>query len=268
MCPMSQRKQPSLDSKLYPQLSPSLVKNLLAQGQIAGQASLGFGGLWEPLLSPNIAELVAYARTKGIIEAMFNTNGLLLTNETSKDLIEAGLTRIMISLDAATEPVYKLMRPGSDFKTVCDNILQLLALRKQASLKLPLVRLSFCLTSLNESELPQFINQWEGKVDFFSLQCYGRYHKEAPSLFSAGKYAAAPSGKCAQPFKRLMVRHNGQVLPCCDLSGVELNLGSVYENSLKQIWEGEPLRKVRKSLLGNKEELSQPCQKCQSKYQP
>jgi radical SAM protein with 4Fe4S-binding SPASM domain len=260
---MSQRVKPDNF-----ELTPQMVKDLLDQGLEAGQASMGFGGLWEPLLSPHLPELISYGRSRGLVEAMFNANGLLLNKDTSKALIEAGLTRIMISLDAATEPTYKLMRPGSDFKTVVNNILQLLAVRNESKLKLPLVRLSFCLTSLNHFELQAFIDHWEGKVDFFSLQYYGRYLEDAPALFPVDVPVPPPSGRCAQPFKRLQIGHDGRVLPCCDLSGLELTLGDAYRNSLKEIWEGESLRVLRQRLLGDKERYVPACRRCQSKYQP
>jgi radical SAM protein with 4Fe4S-binding SPASM domain len=268
MCLMSRRPQGDRPADpASPQLSINLVKKLIEEGVEAGQASMGFGGLWEPLLAPQLPDLVAFGRQKGLIEAMFNTNGLLLSKDVSKALIEAGLTRIMISLDAATESTYRLVRPGSDFKEVKQNILQLLALRKQAHLKLPLVRLSFCLTSLNESELSAFISQWEGKVDFFSLQYYGRYQPDSPGLFPAGGSVPPPSGRCAQPFKRLLVRHDGQVLPCCDLSALELTMGNVHDKSLRQIWEGKSLKDLRESLLGDEKGYWPACRQCQSKYE-
>ncbi|MDR3134660.1 MAG: radical SAM protein, partial [Deltaproteobacteria bacterium] len=149
MCPMALR-QGLVTSE---ELTLNLVKALIDEGTENGQASIGFGGLWEPLTSNDLPEIISYGRDKGIVEAMFNTNGLLLGESQARDLIGAGLTRIMISLDAVTPDTYSLMRPGGDLRRVEENILSFLAKRKEARSRLPLVRLSFCLTRINQAEL-------------------------------------------------------------------------------------------------------------------
>jgi radical SAM protein with 4Fe4S-binding SPASM domain len=199
---------------------------------------------------------------------MFNTNGLRLTEKTASDLLEAGLTRIMISLDAATEATYRLMRPGSDFALVQHNVLELLSLRKKKRRRLPLVRLSFCLTSLNEAELPAFIERWSGQADFLSVQSYGHFGAGPSRLFPGSPPLPAPSGRCAQPFKRLSVLHDGRVLPCCDLSGLELTMGRAGERSLADIWRGPEIAAIRAGLLSGGGDLPPECRRCQGKFAP
>jgi radical SAM protein with 4Fe4S-binding SPASM domain len=252
------------------QLSLSLtqIKEMIDEGTQYGQASMGFGGLWEPLMSNDLPELIAYGRDKGLVDVMFNTNGLLLSKNLSKDLIQSGLTRLMISLDAVNPQTYALMRPGSDLNQVEENIQDFIAQRQKAKSRLPLLRLSFCLTKINQSELPFFLERWENQVDFFSLQSYGRFDDQAPALFPDDfSYPSKPSGRCAQPFKRLLVRHDSQVLPCCDLSGLSLTLGQASQG-LKQIWTAPTISNLREKLKNSPfEELPPTCQKCQSKFQ-
>jgi MoaA/NifB/PqqE/SkfB family radical SAM enzyme len=274
MCPMATRQGPP-----DPQtLSLSQTKALIDEGAENGQASMGFGGLWEPLTSKDLPELIAHGRRKGLLEAMFNTNGLLLDAKTSQALIEAGLTRLMVSLDAATPETYAQMRPGSDFRQVEENIMAFLAARRKAKSTLPLLRLSFCLTKLNQPELPAFLERWHNKADFFSLQSYGRFDDSAPALFPEARGPAGPSdrtvpvappsGRCAQPFKRLMVRHDLTVLPCCDLSGLTLTLGRA-DQGLSQIWQSLSLAALRQKLKDSPfDDLPEACQKCQRKFQP
>ena len=248
------------------ELSLELVKNLIDQGAALGQAAMGFGGLWEPLASPHIPELGAHGRFRGLVDVMFNTNGLRLAPKVSEDLIGAGLTRIMISLDAATEATYRLMRPGSDFGLVVSNIEELLAARARKRRRLPLVRLSFCLTRLNESELPAFKARWENKADFLSIQSYGNFSEKGPNLFPKASPVSPPSGRCAQPFKRLSVLHDGAVTPCCDLSGLKLAIGRVPD--LASIWNGDAIKTLRSKLLESGDALPPECRRCQAKFQP
>jgi len=248
-------------------LSPETLRGLIDQGAEAGQKAMGFGGLWEPLLAPELPDLVAYGRARGLVDVMFNTNGLLLTEKTGRALIEAGLTRLMISLDAATPETYNKMRVGSDFETVTANIENFLALKRRLGRRLPLTRLSFCRTAVNEQELPAFLERWQDRVDFFSVQAYGRYESSDPPGFAGDREPPPPPGRCAQPHKRLLVRHNGQVLPCCDASGLPLVLGNINEQSLVEIWRGPRLAALRQALgRGDFKGPAATCLACQSKF--
>lgn len=267
MCLMSLEKE---DRGLYGQpekeLSAALVMELIREGAAQGQMAMGFGGLWEPLLAPDLPEIIALGRRAGLVDAMFNTNGLLLTEKVGRGLIKAGLTRLMISLDADTPEVYRQVRVGSDFQTVVGNIKNFMRLRQSLGSTLPLVRLSFCRTAVNEHELEPFLKRWHEVVDFFSIQTYGRYPSLNPPGFPTGQMGS-PQGQCAQPNKRLLVRHNGQVMPCCDASGTPLALGNVHDESLAAIWRGEKLASLRASIAANSvDKLPLACQECQTKY--
>jgi radical SAM protein with 4Fe4S-binding SPASM domain len=246
-------------------LSLNTVRDIIENGARLGQCSMGFGGVWEPLMSPYLGDLIEHGRSQGLVDIMFNTNGQLLTREKSRTLIEAGLTRLMVSVDAATAQTYALMRPGGDFKLLENNILEFLAQRKAMAKTLPLLRLSFCLTAYNQKETELFWEKWASKVEFFSLQTYGRFSQKLPALFAPQKQTL-PGGRCAQPHKRLLVRHNGQVLPCCDLSGLDLEVGDIKQQSLEEIWAGEKINNLRHLLGKNRDRWPDICQKCQDKY--
>ncbi|MDR2945918.1 MAG: radical SAM protein [Candidatus Adiutrix sp.] len=248
------------------ELSAAKVLELAAEGAAEGQRAMGFGGLWEPLLAPELPDIVAEARSLGLVDVMFNTNGLLLTEKVGRALIEAGLTRLMISLDADTPETYARMRVGSDFETVSANIRNFMALRRRMGRVLPLVRLSFCRTAINEQELEPFLDRWHEVVDFFSIQTYGRYAGAAPPDFPASRLVPPPPGRCAQPHKRLLVRHTGEVMPCCDASGVSLIVGDVHQNSLAEIWRGEKLAALRETFAPHSLKLCETCLACQSKF--
>jgi len=251
------------------ELSAQTVLDLVAEGAAQGQRALGFGGLWEPLLSPDLPEIAAFARARGLVDVMFNTNGLWLTEKTARALIKAGLTRLMVSLDAASQATYDRMRPGSDFSAVVANIENFLDLRKKMGRRLPLLRLSFCRTSLNESELEPFLARWSGRADFISVQAYGRYPTPEAPAWPRAAWAPGPAGVCGQPFKRLLVRHNGQVCPCCDASGAGLALGRLADLSLSEIWRGPELAELRRSLLaGDLSGRASACGPCQAKFSP
>ena len=66
-----------------------------------GVARLGFQG-GEPLMHPEIVELVRYAKSLGFYRVSMSTNGLLLTRKLVADFERAGLDSLQISVDRMT----------------------------------------------------------------------------------------------------------------------------------------------------------------------
>jgi MoaA/NifB/PqqE/SkfB family radical SAM enzyme len=85
----------------------------------------------EPLIRKDLIKFIEYAKDAGIVDIYLSTNGVLLTEQFSINLINSGLTRIQISIDATSADIYDQMRPGGDFKKVVDNISTLLEVRKK-----------------------------------------------------------------------------------------------------------------------------------------
>lgn len=66
-----------------------------------GALRLGYLG-GEPLLHPDIVELVRYGKELGFLRLSMSTNGFLLTEKLLKDLEEAGLDSMQFSVDRVT----------------------------------------------------------------------------------------------------------------------------------------------------------------------
>ena len=255
-------------------LSFQVLRRLLDEGAAKGQAAVGLNGICEPLLTPEIPEIVAYARSVGMLDVMFNTNGLLLDEAVSIRLIEAGLTRLMISLDAATPETYRRIRIGSSYRTVAENVRRFVEIRNGLGRVLPQVRLSFCVTSINEHEIEEFRRQWTGVVDFFSIQQYGNtfegeFARAREYLFPQHHpYQPGENPRCAQPWKRVMVRHNGDVMPCCDASGLHLVIGNIHQDSLESIWQGQAAETLRQMHRRGDYRDHPICRGCMTKWGP
>lgn len=82
---------------------------------------------------------------------------MLLPQELNERLISAGLTRIIISLDAATPQTYQAIRRNSNFEKIKNNIRHLSKLKKQLGVPYPEIMLSMVLMKKNLNELPDFI---------------------------------------------------------------------------------------------------------------
>jgi len=76
--------------------------------------SVFFGGFGEPLTHPRIVEMVAQANQAGAVVELI-TNGTLLHETMIRQLIEAGLHRLWVSLDGASPESYADVRARTSF---------------------------------------------------------------------------------------------------------------------------------------------------------
>ena len=129
-----------------------LIKSLEA---LPFRPDVFFGGFGEPLLLPNIAEMIA--RTKkvaGKVELI--TNGILLTDQRSRELIEAGLDTLWVSLDGATPEHYADVRLGAALPQVLENIKRIAHMRHEPYHR-PEIGVSFVAMRRNIDDLPILI---------------------------------------------------------------------------------------------------------------
>jgi len=84
------------------------------------------GGEGEPLLSPKLFYMLDSIDSRKV-NVMFASNGLLLTEDISKRLIEKGLKEINFSIDAATSLSYRKIRNNDGFNAFRQELPALLA---------------------------------------------------------------------------------------------------------------------------------------------
>jgi radical SAM protein with 4Fe4S-binding SPASM domain len=89
--------------------------------ELPGLEVLTLQGLGEPLLAPDLIDMVRHASARGI-RVGFNTNGSLLTRERAEALVDAGLDWLHVSLDGATAATHEGIRDGVDFASVVANV--------------------------------------------------------------------------------------------------------------------------------------------------
>lgn len=90
------------------ELTTQEAKKLIDEIARAGFKIMIFSG-GEPLMRPDIYELVAYAVSKGL-RAVFGTNGMLITEEVAQKLKDCGASAMGISLDSLDQEKHNRFR--------------------------------------------------------------------------------------------------------------------------------------------------------------
>jgi MoaA/NifB/PqqE/SkfB family radical SAM enzyme len=113
-------------------------------------------GIGEPMMVKDLPRMVRYLKDRGTY-VLFNTNGTLLRPKKGRELIDAGLDELRVSLDAAEAEAFKLVRGRDWFDRIVRNVRDFVDLKSRMRAVNP--RLSLWLTGLRETlaQLPDFI---------------------------------------------------------------------------------------------------------------
>jgi radical SAM protein with 4Fe4S-binding SPASM domain len=220
----------------------------------------GFG---EPLLDNQFFERVEYTKSVGIQRVTTNTNGMYLDEEKIEKVFNSGLDEIYVSFDAATSKTYKKIRPGLDFQIVKNNILNLVKEKERRQSKKPEIILSYVESRDNKHEIKKYIKQWKGMVDNISVSFIQNWTGDIESgeILMVGR-----RDPCRLLWTDMVISWNGDVPLCCNDYGNRMILGNINDQSIKEIWGGDKLRKIRELHKGGEFEKINICAQCEYNF--
>jgi len=216
----------------------------------------------EPLLYKNIGHVLKRAEEAKIMDTFIFTNGSLLDRKKSEMIINSCVTRLFVSIDAATEETYDKVRIPVGKKRLQYNRLELLEkkikdfikLRNESGKKLPLTRVSFVALKENQHEIEKFKEKWEGIVDSVEIQRETsiNLYKDIETLEKDKSYIPKNTNyNCNKPWGDMAIYSDGRVGPCCNLVGRMSPIGNVNEKTVFEIWNGETMSKLREGFKNN-----------------
>jgi radical SAM protein with 4Fe4S-binding SPASM domain len=234
-------------------------KKIISDGVKNGLKAVRLNYINEPLIRRDIAKFIRYAKDVGIVEVYLSTNGTLLTKSLAKDLIESGLTRIQVSIDAVNSETYNKIRKGGDYNEIVDNVIAFVNIRNEMNRVEPQVRVNFVKTNDNIHELDEFIDKWKNIVDLVGIQDLVGIMDNSANLEKQRDF------KCTQPFYHLTIRYDGTVLPCCSFFGADIPIDKIDpdgEVNIKKIWNSKEINFIREIHSKNEYYRHPVCKKC------
>jgi radical SAM protein with 4Fe4S-binding SPASM domain len=123
---------------------------------VPGLRVLTLQGLGEPLLAPELLEMIGYVKSRGV-RVGFNSNATLLTRERADELVAAGLDWLHVSLDGADAQTFEDIREGARFDRVLANLGGLVAAKRAAGSATPWLRVVFVAMRRNVAQLPELV---------------------------------------------------------------------------------------------------------------
>ena len=210
----------------------ALLDELESEGPLVHPALYG-----EPFLAPHFEEVVKNAKSKGMPVAI-NTNGLALSDRLVQFINDEKIDSIMFSIDAVTKETLKLVRGVDKLDKIKDAVSRMMKSRGQG--EFPRIGVSFTRQEENKHELDEFIAYWTKIVDVVRVG----------NIFKDGFFQNIPISKDRKPcpvlYKTMPVHNDGTVTICCLDSFRETNVGNVFEDGVRGVWQGEKFQEVRR----------------------
>ncbi|MCF3628036.1 radical SAM protein [Thalassospiraceae bacterium LMO-SO8] len=122
---------------------------------------------WEPTMNKNLAEFIRVAASYDIPFLHFVSNGAFLTEEMMEAMVDCGLNRMAVSIDAALPETYEKIREVNDLARVLENLRKLKNLKEARGVSKPLVNINWTAFEENADEAVIFAREYGDLFDTF-----------------------------------------------------------------------------------------------------
>lgn len=230
-------------------------------------------GLGEPLMYKNLYKLISdIKKISKKVRIVIVTNGVLLSPETSKKLVDLGVDEISISLNVNNDADYKKYVGGKNYSLVVDNIKKLISYRNKKNASGTGILVQYLAYTSDIKKFDNDIKRWQ-KIMRYGDKCYvhpivneGGFNETKLVNFKNNNVFP-----CCSPIQTMAVRVNGD-LYTCDASFFngnskidELYLGNINKiNYFKDIHSNKnsKIYKILESMKNNDYCKLKNCQKC------
>lgn len=228
----------------------------------------------EPFVHNKLLDMISACHERGIkthLDSNLSVRDFL--NPEAEAIVRSGLFFLFGSIDGASSGPYRRYRRGGNFTRAIQNLVQIKRARERLGSETPGLLWCFYLNKYNEHEVnrARAMSQEMGiDIWFKQLSCpkgfQTSYVEKDLSIFGApGNLndmhpcqsnehlepfnlhpALFPS--CRQPYTVGVINWNGDVYPCCIVSGVDFSLGNLLKQSWEEIWNGPKMSACRNFL--------------------
>jgi len=283
-CPVSSDEFSKIVGKRK-QMSMRLYKKIIGDIKKMGRLNnLNLYGDGEPLLHPNIIEMIKIAKKSNIANAItVTTNASLLTNDLSNDLIDSGLDYLRVSVYSIYDDRFKkITRTEYKSDLIYNNVARLFKNRAIKNKTTPFIYVKIIDTYNKENK--EFISKyssisdevnietpmnWNGYKDIDLIGNIDEKHKTDTKTLQGyyGKRNVSNNKKiCTTPFLSLNIKSNGDVCICIVDWNKGTKVGNIMKSSLSEIWYGENLREFRRMHIEGRRHENKSCKNCDFMY--
>ncbi|MBN2120922.1 MAG: radical SAM protein [Candidatus Omnitrophica bacterium] len=263
-------------------LKTRVIKKFICDIGKKGIKSVMYAGEGEPLLHPDIAEIVNFTK-KQKIDVAITTNGVLLNKNILKQLLK-NLSWLRVSINASNPKAYSQIHRTNarDFTTVISNLKEAVKIKRKKCSKCTLGAQFLLLHNNYEqaqplarllknigidyliikpySQHPLSLNRLKDKLDYKRLLRLEQKLKKLSDKEFKVIFRRHTMDKLNQqkPYKRCLgfpfwayLDSQGNLYACSSFLGDKrFSYGNIYKESFEKIWKGKARKRIKKMLAG------------------
>ena len=228
--------------------------------------TLALSCAWEPTMNKHLADFIRVSASYDVPYLHFVSNGAYLTDEMMEAMVDCGLDRMAVSIDAATPEMYEKIREVNDLERVLDNLRKLKDLKAQRGVDKPQVNINFTAFEENAEHALILAREHGDLFDTFwfwhllprmrntvnpfkrmSRETYYDYVKQLKAILgdrlTSNEFnedeSNKPMGVCNRSLENIRVEPDGKVQVTCSKHFLD---GNVLEEDFALIYDrNEPL---------------------------
>ncbi|MGD8910472.1 MAG: radical SAM/SPASM domain-containing protein [Chromatiales bacterium] len=213
----------------------------------------------ESLLHPQVHKFVEAATQRGIPTEL-SLNPSLLTPELSQRIITAGISRIVISLDAMDNEVLAEIRgKAANYDKAASHLQALFTIAENSS-NPPQIVIQMIDLARNQDQQEAFMETWNNTGKPFVVAYIKPLDGIDPDTGKGNDFS--PRFPCTYPFTSVTILWDGSVVPCCRDANGQYILGNLNVNSLQEIWNGPKADKLREAYRLDNFRTGHLCENC------
>jgi MoaA/NifB/PqqE/SkfB family radical SAM enzyme len=218
----------------------------------------------DPLMHPELAEMCAVA-----FDAEMNTHvksnfNFSMSDEKIERLVRSGLTHLSVCVDGLTQSTYERTRVGGKLELVLANLSRVCELKRRLGATYPRVEAQFIKFRHNVHEFEAakalFESMGVDRVTSFWGELGNYTDDPVRGVAALEPRANTLLPQCYWPHFTMLIRYNGDVIPCSNYRIGEQNaragdkrvIGNVFQTSVRDVWNSPGYRAIRR-LVSNPE---------------
>jgi len=247
---------------------------------------IGLTGIGSSFINKDFLAMLRYLKSRNVFIEFFDTFDLV-DEKVSRELVDIGVDKIWVSMDAATKETYESIRVGARFERTLGNINKLFAEKKKRGRRLPEVWFHYIINKDNVAEMPKYVdlvkqiadggNNYATLIYFTSLLYFNEVKDLIPQIPAETKAEVLKKAheagifvnwnenvSCDKPIRDCtkwvepFVLVTGHVQPCCAMNMAndrefqkENSWGNLLTEDFKDIWDSPKVREFKKRINSN-----------------
>jgi radical SAM protein with 4Fe4S-binding SPASM domain len=260
-CPFCPRGVPGKLVRPTGKMDLALFERLLDQAHPnqAAWRPLELHHLGESLVHEQVDRFIAAASERGLPTEM-SCNAAMLTPDRGRRMLDAGLHRLIISLDGMdSETALAIRGPAARYDLAERNLDALFSYASTLA-RPPSIVVQMLDLHRSRHQREAFLERW----DRSGYPFVHAYIKDlvGPDPDTGEQSKTPPSYLCSYPWRSVVVLWDGRVVPCCMDADASYVIGDLNTMTLAEIWDGAKARSLREQLRNNSIPCGHLCDGC------